>query len=115
MINPVITNTSSNLGSSLEACLSVPSLFGIVSRHKNIHVKFIEVTKDNKLERRSEDFSGMDSFVIQHEIDHLDGILFIDRIKENGDNIKYSNFGVKINLKIFTCKFHLKISIANFT
>jgi peptide deformylase len=59
-----------------EACLSVPGLYGDVARHTRIRVRAIE-----RSGRRVEiDADGFEARVIQHEIDHLDGVLFIDRV-----------------------------------
>ena len=61
-----------------EACLSVPGLEGPVERHKNITVKGLDRTgKPFQI-----DAEGLLAVVFQHEIDHLDGILFVDRVKD---------------------------------
>lgn len=75
LINPEITKKSDALLESEEGCLSVPGVFGLVKRHKKISVRAL-----NRHGRRIEfDAKNFDAFVIQHEIDHLDGILFIDK------------------------------------
>jgi peptide deformylase len=75
LINPVITKKSEALLESEEGCLSVPGVFGLVKRHKKISVQAL-----NRHGRRVEfEAKNFDAFVIQHEIDHLDGILFIDK------------------------------------
>lgn len=61
-----------------EGCLSVPGKWGLVSRPKKI--KIIYQTPEGQKMTRS--FSGQTATIIQHEYDHLDGILFIDRILE---------------------------------
>ena len=61
-----------------EGCLSVPGYWGLVKRYKEIKVCYF--TEGGKKVTRK--FSGFTATVAQHEIDHLDGILFIDRILE---------------------------------
>ncbi len=78
LINPVITSKSLTKEWDEEGCLSVPNTFGRVKRHKKIRCQFLTVDGKNKrLEAR-----GLLARVIQHEIDHLDGILFIDKAKD---------------------------------
>jgi len=78
MINPVIRKKSLIKEWDEEGCLSVPHTFGQVRRHKVIRVSFVdEVGQSRQIEAR-----GLLARVIQHEIDHLDGILFIDKAKK---------------------------------
>lgn len=58
-----------------EGCLSLPKIFGLVRRAKKIHVKY----QDADGLSHKEKLSGLEAIVLQHELDHLDGILFIDR------------------------------------
>lgn len=74
-INPEITKTSLRTVSSEEGCLSVPGVFGLVKRHKHIRLQAID-RHGNKIELKA---GGLTSRAFQHEIDHLDGILFIDK------------------------------------
>lgn len=75
MINPEIT---AHAGAAItrEGCMSVPDYTGDVERATEITVKFIE--SDGS--RREINASGFEAVAIQHEMDHLDGILFLDRI-----------------------------------
>ncbi len=77
MINPKITFRSEEMIVGEEGCLSLPDQFGDVERHKEIVVKFLD-KKGNEQVLRLE---GMNATVVQHEVDHLDGVLFIDRVK----------------------------------
>lgn len=79
-INPEIIKASSTLQKNEEGCLSVPGIYGPVERAKRIRFRAY-----NRHGRRVEfDASGFFATVYQHEIDHLNGILFIDKIaKEN--------------------------------
>lgn len=67
----------------LEGCLSFPKLFGTVKRFLKIDVSWSEIEKD-KLVIRNKTLSGFEAIVWQHESDHLEGIVFIDHIKEEG-------------------------------
>ena len=62
-----------------EGCLSVPDQYGKVQRYKKLKVNY-EDTKGNKMRIKAH---GMLARVIQHEIDHLDGILFTDKLIED--------------------------------
>ena len=75
MANPRIVSAE---GEALgrEGCLSVPDWVGVVPRAKSIRVEY----QDEKGVARSIEATGFEARVIQHEIDHLDGILFIDRV-----------------------------------
>jgi len=88
-INPVITGTSGTITYE-EGCLSVPGVYEEVKRHKTIHVKYQDM-KGNFLEIEADD---MLAICIQHENDHLDGIVFIERLS----NLK-KNFYKKKMLK----------------
>ncbi|MDQ5938819.1 MAG: peptide deformylase [Patescibacteria group bacterium] len=77
-INPEITFFSKNKELGEEGCLSLPQIFGLVRRAKKIHVKYQDI---NGLTQKVK-LSGLDAIVLQHELDHLDGILFIDRAEE---------------------------------
>ena len=78
LINPIWTKTSIRKDWDTEGCLSVPKTYGKVKRYKHITVKAWD--KDGK----EINFEAHNFFarVIQHEIDHLDGILFIDKAKD---------------------------------
>ena len=79
-INPVITKRSWAKNWDEEGCLSVPKTFGEVRRNKKITCIFYD--KDGK--KRKIEVEDLFARIIQHEIDHLDGILFIDK----AENIK---------------------------
>ena len=75
MINPVIINScGAVLGR--EGCLSLPNLTANVTRAESIQVRF----SDRQGNTVVTDSSGFEARVIQHEIDHLDGLLFLDRV-----------------------------------
>jgi len=75
MVNPEIVTASSELVSGTEGCLSVPGLIGDVERHQKIVLKGMNrFGKPVKLKAE-----GWLARIFQHEIDHLDGIVFPDR------------------------------------
>lgn len=77
MINPVITKKSWAKEYGEEGCLSVPGIFGQVKRHKKVKCSYYSPQG----KKRSVEAKNLFARVIQHEIDHLDGILFIDKSK----------------------------------
>ncbi len=62
----------------LEGCLSIPGLYGPVPRHETVRVRFQELVDSHLTEPREETFTDFPARVIQHEYDHLNGILFTD-------------------------------------
>ncbi|MEX0895585.1 MAG: peptide deformylase [Patescibacteria group bacterium] len=84
LINPRITDESDERSFGpdenkpyLEGCLSMPGIYGPVPRAYAIKVRY-EIVANDELVTKTEDFSDFDARVIQHEIDHLNGILFTD-------------------------------------
>lgn len=67
----------------LEGCLSFPGYFGTVKRFLKIDVSWSGVEK-GKLVNKKKTLDGFEAIVWQHESDHLDGIVFIDHIREEG-------------------------------
>lgn len=76
MINPKIIQASQEMTLSTESCLSLPWLEGKVKRHKSIQVQYTDI-KGNQQTKKVKDFNA---FIIQHEIDHLNGILYADKV-----------------------------------
>ena len=76
LINPEIVDKSKEMQISEEACLSVPGEQGNVKRHQRIVVKF----QDKKGRWKKQKYSGFNACILQHEIDHLNGILFTDKL-----------------------------------
>lgn len=75
MVNPEIVNNSEAKESSDEGCLSFPGLSVIVERSQSIRVKFFSPHG----EESERDFDGWQARIIQHEIDHLDGVTLLRR------------------------------------
>lgn len=74
LVNPKIIKTSLTKEIGEEGCLSVPGVYGKVKRHKKVVCNYI----NEKKEAVAIEASGLFARVIQHELDHLDGVLFID-------------------------------------
>lgn len=81
MINPRILSYSEEMVKDWEGCLSVPGIRGLVPRYRQITVEYTNQTGETKQEIL-QDFVAR---IFQHELDHLDGILFIDRIADLQD------------------------------
>ena len=75
LLNPSITDRRGSVVEE-EGCLSIPGVFGDVERSKWISVSAMDENGDHI----SFEAQGLQAKVIQHEIDHLDGVLFIDRL-----------------------------------
>lgn len=68
----------------LEGCLSIPNVWGAVQRHHWIKLNYYTLNPNLTLEKHSQRFESFPARVIQHEFDHLEGILFTDRtLKDN--------------------------------
>jgi peptide deformylase len=74
LINPEITWVSEEVNTHEEGCLSIPDIYGDVTRPKAVRVSFL----DRAGAVREEEFDGLRATCVQHEIDHLNGKLFID-------------------------------------
>jgi len=84
LINPEIVSTSQEVLSAEEGCLSIPYYYGEVTRAEAVVVKGRD-RKGRELKIKADGFLAR---VIQHEIDHLNGVLFIDRM-ESMDKLRY--------------------------
>jgi peptide deformylase len=78
VINPMVTRHSWGMADDEEGCLSVPGKFGLVRRHKVFHLSALDRT-GAPIKLKARDFFAR---VLQHELDHLDGILYVDRAKK---------------------------------
>ena len=76
MINPVATWESEETAEYSEGCLSVPNIHADVVRPKSMKVKYL----NENFEEKEELFEGFACRMVQHEMDHLDGHLFVDRV-----------------------------------
>jgi len=80
IVNPEITVVGGDVVEDWEGCLSIPDVRGRVPRAREIRVRAYD-RKGDRIELHAHDFPAR---VIQHETDHLDGILFFDRMKSLG-------------------------------
>ena len=77
-VNPVIKNKDTSKSTYEEGCLSVPNQFAEVDRPKKCDVEYLDYNGDKKILKAD----GLLATCIQHEMDHLDGILFIDYLSK---------------------------------
>ena len=77
-VNPVIKNKNSNLSKYLEGCLSLPDQFAEVDRPSTCEVEYLDYNGNKKILKAD----GLLATCIQHEMDHLEGILFIDHLSK---------------------------------
>ena len=75
-INPKILSTSGDSWSFNEGCLSIPEVREDVKRLSNVVIEYF----DDNFNKVTEEFSGLNARVILHEFDHIEGILFVDKI-----------------------------------
>jgi peptide deformylase len=80
-INPVITKLEGDIEEDFEGCLSVKDIYGKVPRYTKVRVKAL----DEKGHPFRVTVEGFLARIFQHEIDHLNGVLFIDHIKDKPD------------------------------
>ena len=78
LINPVLTDLSTDMEEGWEGCLSVPGLRGVVPRHARLRYRGSD-PEGNVIDREAEGFHAR---VVQHECDHLDGILYPMRVRD---------------------------------
>jgi len=83
MINPQILATSLELVTGWEGCLSIPGIRGLVPRYQAIEVEYSDRT--GKLHKQ--ELTDFVARIFQHELDHLDGIVFVDRLQSTQDLI----------------------------
>ena len=77
-VNPIIKNRNSNLSKYLEGCLSLPDQFAEVDRPSTCEVEYLDYDGNKKILKAD----GLFATCIQHEMDHLEGILFIDHLSK---------------------------------
>ena len=78
LINPVLTPVGNVLEDGWEGCLSVPGMRGVVTRYRDLHYAGFD-SQGQPIDRQA---SGFHARVVQHEVDHLDGILYPQRIRD---------------------------------
>jgi peptide deformylase len=78
MVNPVVEPVGDATLPIIEGCLSVPGLRGEVERFAAVRVRYL----DREGVAREDVFEGLSAGTFQHEVDHLDGVLFLDRVRD---------------------------------
>jgi len=81
LINPQIVKFEGAITKDFEGCLSVPDVYGKVPRYSKVRVKALDVD-GNEVRFKADGFLAR---IIQHEIDHVNGIVFIDHIRDEKD------------------------------
>lgn len=77
MVNSALTAVTDERGLDWEGCFSVPGLMGLVPRYQTVEVRYT----DPAGRKVTEEYRGYVARVIQHEVDHLEGTLFLDRME----------------------------------
>ncbi|MCK5898140.1 MAG: peptide deformylase [Methylococcales bacterium] len=88
LINPSFEIRSNKSQKDWEGCLSIPSIRALVSRHQHILVHYQDV-KGNKQQM---ELTGFAARIFQHEYDHLQGLVYLDRVDNNQDIISETEF-----------------------
>jgi peptide deformylase len=83
MINPRILAHSTEVAKGWEGCLSIPGIRGWVPRYQAIEIEYTD--RDGKLQKQ--ELTDFVARIFQHEYDHLDGIVFLDRLESTQDII----------------------------
>lgn len=97
MINPRIIAHSSEVVKGWEGCLSVPGIRGLVPRYQAIEVEY--TSRDGKIQRQ--ELTDFVARIFQHEYDHLEGIVFIDRVESTQELMTEQEYQQRIIQKNF--------------
>lgn len=92
MINPKIISHGTQTVKDWEGCLSVPNVRGLVPRYQEIKVEYTTIDGEAKQDVLT-DFIAR---IFQHELDHLDGILFVDRVESKEDLYTETEYLIKV-------------------
>jgi peptide deformylase len=88
LVNPVVTPLGDETFDNYEGCLSVPDLRGVVRRHVRVRVEFL----DRHGQPHVREVAGISAGTYQHELDHLDGVVFVDRVQDPHTLCTWANF-----------------------
>jgi peptide deformylase len=88
LINPEIISRKGKPIGKWEACISGSDLYGKAMRYEKIRLRWL----DHKAKPHEQDFEGLVAQVIQHEVDHLNGILFVERVKDPKTYVTFSEY-----------------------
>ncbi|MEQ1637069.1 MAG: peptide deformylase [Methylococcales bacterium] len=88
MINPEFTKLSEAMEKGWEGCLSIPGIRALIPRYQNIGITYTDITG---LTQQTE-IQGFVARIFQHELDHLDGLVYLDRVEHNRDIISETEY-----------------------
>lgn len=88
IVNPEVTPLSNETFSNFEGCLSIPNLRGRVPRHAEVRVRGL----DRNGEQLDFEIRGVTAGTFQHELDHLNGVLFVDRVVDTKSLCTWDHF-----------------------
>lgn len=88
LVNPVLEPIGEETFENYEGCLSVPDLRGVVRRHARIRVRYL----DREGVSHEKEVAGVSAGTFQHECDHLDGKLFLDRVEDTTTLTTWKSF-----------------------
>lgn len=83
-VNPELSDLSEQQEEGEEGCLSVPYVYGPVRRSRKVTMRYQDL--DGRAQERK--LVGFDARIIQHEVDHLNGVLFIDRVEDKSKLVR---------------------------
>ena len=92
MIDPKIVSHSAEIVKDWEGCLSIPGIRALVPRYQAIEVEY--TSRDGDLHRR--ELTDFVARIFQHEYDHVDGIVFLDRVENTGDMMTEQEYQQRI-------------------
>jgi peptide deformylase len=88
LINPQIVAHAKRRSARWEGCISGPDMYGKALRYATVRLQWL----DEQAYPHEEDFKGLLAQVIQHEVDHLNGILFVDRVRDPKTYVTFSEY-----------------------
>ncbi|MBW4685169.1 MAG: peptide deformylase [Komarekiella atlantica HA4396-MV6] len=92
MINPRIIAHSPEIVKGWEGCLSVPGIRGLIPRYQAIEVEYTD--RNGKLQKQ--EFTDFVARIFQHEYDHLDGVVFVDRLESTLDMLTEQEYQQRV-------------------
>ena len=94
LINPKILDHSTDTEPGWEGCLSVPGIRGVVPRYRTIHVLYL----DRRGQQQQREFTDFVARIFQHEYDHLQGMVFLDRVASPKDMMTEQEYNKRVLL-----------------
>ncbi len=79
MLNPELLSASNDTETGWEGCLSVPGIRGLVRRNRQVRVRYL--TREGDI--CEEEYEGFLARIFQHEFDHINGVVFLDRVEDS--------------------------------